>query len=252
MENASFVDRHFKFIVAGLSTLLLFAVIFFAFIGRGVPNAPRLSSTKQCVAELERRLKQELRQIPATVIDKGVLRNIPYTSYAAGDHEFNVYGDPDSPSCVEIGIYNDLLQNPDAKRNCLLFVLSLLGNESDRLALKKLDLSPGSKIVEGLTFEITPETSEDAFGGWWISIYDEKMLEAARAKDQEMKEISESLPKDTAAQPSSPTTSTLSWSLADFNWSRRSSSKSKSGGAVYVSGYYRKNGTYVRSHTRRR
>ena len=40
-----------------------------------------------------------LQQIPATVIDKGVMRNVPYQSYRCGeDYEVNVYGDPDARS----------------------------------------------------------------------------------------------------------------------------------------------------------
>lgn len=63
-------------------------------------------------------------QIPATVIDKGVLRNVPYKSYRAGDYEVNVYGDPDQPARVEIGVYRSLLTSQDAKHNCVDFLTS--------------------------------------------------------------------------------------------------------------------------------
>ncbi len=49
------------------------------------------------------------KQIPSTVIDAGVLRDIPYLSYRAGSYEVNVYGDPAAPACFEIGIHKELL-----------------------------------------------------------------------------------------------------------------------------------------------
>jgi hypothetical protein len=88
-----------------------------------------LLSAKVCLAEEDSRLgfpksseitailgKQpwitSLRQIPATVVDKGVMRNVPYLSFQSGDYELNVYGDPDNPAGVEIGIHRRLRLRP--------------------------------------------------------------------------------------------------------------------------------------------
>ena len=65
----------------------------------------------------------DFRQIPATVIDNGVLRNVPYKSYnAAKDYEVNLYGDPQSPAGLEIGVRGDLLNDDNAKKSCIGFI----------------------------------------------------------------------------------------------------------------------------------
>ena len=51
----------------------------------------------------------ELRQIPATVVTNGSMRNVPYISFRCGtDFEVNVYGDLENPAGVEIGFYCSL------------------------------------------------------------------------------------------------------------------------------------------------
>src|SRR4030095_5272980 len=57
-------------------------------------------------------------------------------------------------------------------------------------ALRSLDLKPGKTEREGLTFEVTPETAEDAYGGWWISVYSPKLLDEARATEEELRKLS--------------------------------------------------------------
>jgi len=53
-----------------------------------------------------------LNQIPATVIDAGVFKSVPYLSFSiSGNYELNVYGDPDAPAAVEIGLYRGLLND---------------------------------------------------------------------------------------------------------------------------------------------
>lgn len=130
-----------------------------------------------------------LRQIPATVIDKGVLRNVPYMSHKSGDTEFNLYGDPDQPASLEIGVTRDLLRSDSARKECVEVMAALLSDPKDVETLRSLGLAPGKKERDGLTFEITPETAEDAYGGWWVTVYDAKALDAARATDEELKAI---------------------------------------------------------------
>lgn len=158
-------------------------------------NAPaqktvRLAPWDRCVEVVAARpWAAELRQIPATVIDKGILKNVPYMSHKSGNYEFNLYGDPDAPASLEIGVTKDLLKSDAAKKECLEVMAGLLGDPKDVEALRSLNLSPGKKEREGLTFEVTPETAEDAYGGWWITVYDGKALDAARATDEELKKI---------------------------------------------------------------
>lgn len=215
-------------------------------------------------------------QIPATVIDKGVLRNVPYKSYRAGDYELNIYGDPDQPAGIEIGVYRDLLTDKKAKQNCVEFITSVLPASEDQKFLGSLNLAKDMVVHGDLTIEVTPPTDEDAYGGWWVSAYRLGVLDQARASEVELAQIS--VPrKEVQANPAN----TSEWAMADLKLARPSAplpqppvqyepapqppvqyqpvpvdphyapSKS-SGGSVYVRGYTRKDGTYVHSYTRRR
>src|SRR5262245_26692713 len=88
---------------------------------RPAQGAARLPGNTALVATLGTRpWAKDLQQVPATVIDAGVMRNVPYLSYqAAGDYELNIYGDPDHPVAVELGVYRELLESDEAKRRCL-------------------------------------------------------------------------------------------------------------------------------------
>jgi hypothetical protein len=209
-----------------------------------------------------------LQQIPATVIDNGALRSVPYQSYRCGkDYEVNIYGDPDAPSGIEIGIYRTLLHNPEAKANCIRFAASVLGDPVDAAIVKVLDQHQDLIVRNGQTTEISPETEPDSYGGWWVSVYNTALLDKARATPEELKQITvASPPRPVVAQapafpspqtampvsvanaptadPSSP--SWTDWTPNDLS----SSSSTGSGGDVYVRGYYRSNGTYVQSYTR--
>ena len=132
-----------------------------------------------------------LAPIPATVIDKGNLRNIPYSSFRCGeDYEVNVYGDLEHPVCIEIGVYRKLTGDSSAKNNCVNFIRDILNRPTDKAVVEKLNLKTDYKTVDDLTFEITPPSDVDAYGGWWISIYLEDEFFKARATEAEMREIS--------------------------------------------------------------
>ena len=160
-----------------------------------VPNfsaTNRLPNFRKLVAFLsEQPWATNLMPIPATVIDKGILKNVPYSSFRCGqDYEANVYGDLDRPAGIEIGVYRKLLDDDSANSNCLKFITDLLGQPTDRGIVQVLDRSKDLVIRDGLTFEITPPTDEDAYGGWWISVYSEQKLDLARASDKELSNIS--------------------------------------------------------------
>lgn len=215
----------------------------------------------------------ELKAIPATVIDKGVLRHVPYLSFKAGDYEINVYGDPNHPACVEIGVQNRLLESDAAKKNCVAYAEGILTAAEDRALLRTMNLRKDLKERGELKFEITPPTDEDAYGGWWVSVYDEKLLDKSRASDKELAEIT--IPKSQILE-AAPIKSQAeahaqppSWTASDLRFARPvASAVAKPGtqpiktpavvplppvnttGTVYVQGYYRKDGTYVHPHTR--
>jgi len=231
--------------------------------------ASRIPDWRQTVESLSKQeWAENVTQIPATVIDKGVLRNVPYTSYrVANDYEVNIYGDPDSPAGIEIGVYRELLGSDAAKRNCVEFVAGLLSDNTDAKILRALKPSIDSASRGGLTIEITPPTSEDAYGGWWVSVYDEHSLDGMRASEAELAAITvarnatpvdEQPPKGTdldKPRAPEPSVDPVDWLPSEMRYARPappSAAESSSPGRVYVRGYYRKDGTYVRAHTRRR
>ena len=129
-------------------------------------------------------------QIPATVVDKGMFRDVPYLSFrCSGDYEFNVYGDLNDPAAIELGVYRGLLKDPAAKELCIAFISGILGDNADREVIAGLSRDKDLKHRKGFTFEITPPTDEDSYGGWWISVYSEDKVNQARATEKELKEI---------------------------------------------------------------
>jgi hypothetical protein len=201
----------------------------------------------------------DLQQIPATVIDVGSLRHIPYKSHrVASECEINVYGDPAHPACVEVGLLGKYLNHDLAKQRCIEFAASLMGDATRREIVLAMKREQDLIVSERLTFEITPPTATDAYGGWWISIYNESALEKMRARRDELEEITTEYrrPPESVAPaltPAAPAAKFDSWHPSDFQYARvpkSSSSNTSSGGRVYVRGYYRKDGTYVHPHTR--
>lgn len=201
----------------------------------------------------------EMKQIPSTVIGKGILKNVPYLSFRFGiDYEANFYGDPEHPACIEIGFYRSLLKSPEAKRNCIELVTDLFSGTSLEAHLKSLNLERDLQKAGDWTIEVTPPDGDDSFGGWWISIYSEPLLNASRATAKELSVIS------TPTSQIRRTQADDSWTTDDLKNARPSlplrelptystrSSETPASGSVYVKGYYRKDGTYVRPHRRKR
>jgi len=173
----------------------------------------RTASFREVLAALSRqKWATGIYQVPATVIDRGVFRNVPYLSFrCGGDYEINVYGDLESPAGIEAGVYNDLLQSESAKRNCLDFIASVLSNKTDTSIVRSLGTEGDSVQRNGLTMEVTPPTADDSYGGWWISAYSESELNSARASDVEIASIS---------IPAAPTNSTGDWTAGEMKMAR--------------------------------
>lgn len=128
-------------------------------------------------------------QVPALVVEEGPLKNVPYMSFRSGNYEFNLYGDPDAPAGIEFGVYKDLLKSDAAKKQCLDSIVELLSDPKDVEVVKGLGLTAMKKEQNGFAYEITPETAPDAFGGWWVSVYDLAAIEKARATQEELDRI---------------------------------------------------------------
>ena len=201
---------------------------------------------------------KDLKQIPSTVIDKGVLKHVPYTSYRAGEYELNVYGDPEAPACFEIGITGALLKSADAKRNCTDIVSSILNDSAASSFLKALKQEGDKKVRNGITYEITPPTAEDAYGGWWISIYSETLLDKSRATAAELAAITTTR-KDVKSVDAAPKPAPAGlavdpvlegrWGNEDLADARKSKDKPEEEQAVYKPAVSRKDGVYVTTRT---
>ena len=219
-----------------------------------------------------------LTQIPATVIDTGVFKNVPYLSFRCGeDYEVNIYGDLKDPAAIEVGVYRKLLTDDNAKQNCLKFVNDLMSLTADKEIVKSLDTRKDTKNRDGLAFEITPPDAKDAYEGWWVSVYSEDKLNRSRASEKEM----ESVTVAKSGATTSSQTNVVGWTTNEMKLSRPyvaiatppartpvqvtpvqtqptyrsyssspSTPASSSGGTVYVRSYTRKDGTYVPAHTR--
>jgi hypothetical protein len=246
----------------------------------------RIPDWRTVIAKLAPQVwSSKLRQIPATVITNGILRNVPYISFRCGlDYEVNIYGDLDKPAGVEVGMYLDLVSSDHARDNAINFLSSILIKETDQAAVKNLNRAKDVLSQEGLTFEITPATADDSYGGWWVSIYDQKALDQARVSDRELESIT--VLNSIIMSVTNSADVEVSWTKEDIKYARSStgfttqrsvgippspytppatnsdyssgyvgggeSSHNYDHGSVYVRGYTRKDGTYVHSYTRRR
>lgn len=182
----------------------------------------------------------QISPIAATVIDKGVFRNVPYLSHRFGSLEFNIYGDPDEPAGLEIGVY-DRAPSSETRRLCVRSIAMLLNDAADREALQAMNLERSSLKRGSLTFEITPSSADDAYGGWWISIYDDRRIDQQRASDRELLQIT----VDRARGGSTPVSSDmLRWKEQELKLARPVLA-GHAQGRVYLRGIHRKNGVYV-------
>lgn len=127
---------------------------------------------------------KSLVEIPATTVTTGEFRNVPYISFRANrDIELNIYGDPNDPVGIELGIYGSRKNNVKLQKALRSYFAGFLTTRQEIAALYGLDLKKGIATAGDITFETTPPTDEDAFGAWWISLYDRKGLDAARLSE---------------------------------------------------------------------
>lgn len=127
-----------------------------------------------------------LEEIPATLIDTGVFENVPYKSFRVNhDIELNIYGDPNDPAAIELGIYGRRSGDQKLRRFLRSYIAGYLTSTEEVAALYSLGLKEGSANAGMLTVEIAPPDAPDAYGAWWISLYNKKDLAAARLDAKE-------------------------------------------------------------------
>jgi len=212
----------------------------------------RLARWDHCLHVVsEQPWSHSLVQVPATVIDLGDFKNVPYFSYRSGDFEVNIYGDPDHPACLEIGLHNGVA-NPAERKACLETMAALLTDAGDRQTLHALNPEKARIVRAGMVFEVTPPQDPDSYGGWWISVYDEQLLDRQRASVAELASIT--VPRNPApasltpiavgVHPKPPPPSLFHWKDQDLKKARPQANPADAG-RIYKRGVYRKDGVYV-------
>ncbi len=127
---------------------------------------------------------RSLVQIPAVRVDTGSFRNVPYRSFRLNrDIEFNLYGNPEDPAGMELGIFGMRAGDDKLRRKLRAYFAGFLTGRDEIRALYEVDLEGGSAKAGDFIVEITPKDAPDAFGAWWISLYKQSEIDAARLSD---------------------------------------------------------------------
>jgi hypothetical protein len=129
---------------------------------------------------------KSLVEIPATVIDVGDFIDVPYKSFRVNDDvELNIYGDPENPAGVELGIYGRRSADKKLRKTLRGYLAGFLTTREEIAALYSLGLEKGIAQVGKLTLEITPKDAPDAYGAWWVSLYNKSALDEVRLSHAE-------------------------------------------------------------------
>lgn len=163
-------------------------------------------------------------QIPATVIDSGELKNVPYLSFRANrNFELNIYGDPKHPAGIEIGVYGPQRSNPQTQKMLREFMTSYLHSIKEIRALQSLPASGGRVSVDDMTIAILPPDSDEAYGGWWVSLWYPKSLARARVPASQLDAVTH-----TQAEIVEKTVSATAWDKKDLQKTQKKLAKKAS------------------------
>jgi hypothetical protein len=133
---------------------------------------------------------KSLVEIPATVIDVADFRNVPYKSFRVNEEvELNIYGDPENPAGVELGIYGPRSADKKLRKLLRAYLAGFLTTREEIAGLYSLGLSKGKTQVGNIVIEITPANAFDAYGAWWVSLYNPTALDQVRLSDAEYKRL---------------------------------------------------------------
>jgi hypothetical protein len=179
---------------------------------------------------------KSLEQIPATYIDNGIYKNVPYMSFRINKFiEMNVYGDPDEPAAIEFGIYGKSSDNEKLRRTLRSFMAGFLSSRTEVAAIYAIPFEGGEKNVGKISMKITPETAPDAYGAWWICIYNPKTLHSARLSESKYKSLTK--PFDQVVNKSGRVRNKY-WPEHDLNLSEKVR-KMGERAPVFMRGFYR-------------
>jgi len=127
----------------------------------------------------------DLHPLPAPIVESGDLKNVPYVIHAAQNYEFVLYGDPEAPARVEIGVSGARLEHEPTRKECIDLVASFLRETEDGDVLHALASKGDKKERSGLVFEIDQEPDSRGKDTWWVSVTDPRQLDLARVSDRE-------------------------------------------------------------------
>lgn len=92
---------------------------------------------------------RSLVEIPATTVTVGTFRNIPYLSFRVNrDIELNIYGDPNHPAGIELGIYGSRKSDVKLQKTLRAYFAGFLGSREEVAALYNIGLEQGKRRLE--------------------------------------------------------------------------------------------------------
>lgn len=178
-----------------------------------------------------------VQQVPATVINYGSFKNIPYVSFrcASGGYELNIFGNLDAPVAVQFGAVGYLKDNPAARTNCVNLVSAVLANPALVKAVQGLDFSEKQvTTLKGFTVQNLIPGEMGSYGGWWVSVQNNDALAKAQASEEEIQNL-------TAAPAAAQTNATAvpeATTASQNNAGPESATASASAYATTSGGYY--------------
>lgn len=129
---------------------------------------------------------KRLERIPATVVKEGEFKNVPYMAFRLNQNlEMNIYGDPDDPVALEMGIYGAGAREQGLQKTWRTFLAGFLATRAEISALYDLSLKGGRKDAGAMTVEVKAPADAGAHGAWWIRLYNRSALSASRLSDAE-------------------------------------------------------------------
>lgn len=130
---------------------------------------------------------RQVTAIPATVVTEGDFRHVPYLAFRVNhDMELNIYGDPDDPAGIGLGIYGPSAREVGLRRTLRAYIAGFLTTEEELSALYRVSLDGGRQHVGQMVIEIKAPRDKDAYGrGWWIEIFNQTRVKQARLSSAE-------------------------------------------------------------------
>ncbi|HXX93726.1 MAG TPA: hypothetical protein VEN81_08830 [Planctomycetota bacterium] len=130
---------------------------------------------------------QDLRPVPAVVVDSGPVKHVPYTADRSGFWEFNLYGNPDQPAALEFGLSKAMAKNTEARKEILGVIRTLLLNPKDQEFIASIDpAKTQTKESNGLAIDIDEFKNSAGEPSCFISLYDLQALDRARVADKDL------------------------------------------------------------------